>query len=641
MALAFLRRHQRYFHVLLGVVILGFIVFGPTTMFTDTGMAGTGAEEVGRVGELPITAQEFQSAYVRLRNRYERMSQNRLDPRMIRMLGLDRQVFDSLVEQRVVELESRRLGLEVSDRELAQAVATMPFFQENGRFVGAERVRQYVESQGMTLADFERGMRQDLLRRQLEALVTDGVTVSAREVEEEYRKRNEEIKAEYVLVDSGKFTSQVSVGDEDVRAHFDSDKESYRLPETRVVRYVHVDPTAVRAQVAVTDADITNHYRARKDQFREEEQVCARHVLVKVKGESETEGRSDEAARKLAQDLLAQIRSGADFAAIAKKSSDDTGSAMQGGDLGCFGRGTMVNEFENVAFSLKKDEISEPVKTQYGYHVIQAKETRPAREKPLDEVKESIRAELLTERSQAKAEQLSTSVAGALAAGRSLGDAATASGLQTQTSQPLARGEAHPLFNGEVLARVFELKPSETVREPFAVANGFVFVSFAEAKPSRVPELTEVQERVKADVIQKKTQELARARAAEVRAKAVAGALDKAASALGLTRKETTTPVKRGNPFGDVPTSAALEEAAFSIPAGELSEPIPVANGYVVIRVTDKKAVDPAAFDKERGTVASSLRTSKRTQFFDAYLAQARQRVTVERNAEALRRFTG
>jgi peptidyl-prolyl cis-trans isomerase D len=636
MALAFLRRHQRWFHVLLGIVILGFI-FVYIPMFQDAS-AGGASEEVGRVAETPITAMEYQTALMRLRGRYEQMYGRQLDPNMLRMLGLESQVFDSLVDQRVIEIEARRHGIVVSDRDLAEYVASMPSLQDNGRFIGGAKLKEVLERQGQTLSEFERALRNDLMRQRLEALITDGVTVTPAEVEQEYRRRNEEIKTEYVLVESASFTPQASVSDDEVRARFESATETYRIPETRVASYVFVDPQAMRAQAAVTDADIAAHYKAQKDEYTEKEQVCARHVLIKVKDAEAKEGRTDDEAKQVAMQLLTQLAGGADFAAIATKNSEDEGSAAKGGDLGCFARGTMVNEFENVAFNLENGAMSDLVKTQYGYHIIKTMSRTQEKLKPLDEVKESIRFQLSGTRSQTLTQQKADAIAAALARGGKLEDAARENGLQVQTSPPLRRGEAAPPLSPEVVKRVFDLKPGETARDAIALNGGFAFVTLTEIKEPRAPELAEVQEKVKADATQAKAMELARARAQDLKAKAGTAGLEKAAATLGLTRKTTTAAVKRGEPMGEIPSGAALDEAAFALAPGAISDPIPVATGFAVVRVTEKKAVDTQAFEKEKAALSSTLREDKRRRLFDAYVAQARLRVPVERRPEVLRR---
>jgi len=282
------------------------------------------------------------------------------------------------------------------------------------------------------------------------------------------------------------------------------------------------------------------------------------------------------------------------------------------------------------------------VKTTYGYHIIQVKEKREARQKSLDEVKEQIKTQLGSERAQAESERLRAAMTAALGEGRKkLEEAAQAHGLKVVTGDPVARGEEKLPFTEEAVGRLFEMKPGETFPEPLSAGGGYVFLSLLEAKGSRLPELTEVQEQVKSDVLQRKALEQARARAEELKAKAGAGGLAKAASAMGLTRKETTNPVYRDAPIGDLPAGSALEEAAFTLPVGQLSDPVPVKNGYVVLRVTEHKAVDPAEFEKQKGSVASNLRSRKRNELFQAFLTQARQRIPIERRPDALNRLAG
>jgi peptidyl-prolyl cis-trans isomerase D len=635
MALAFLRRHQRWFHVLLGFVILGFIVFY-IPMFRDAA-AGAASEEVGRVADLPITAQEYQAAYTLRRSQYERMYQRRLDPEMLKMMGIGNQVFDSLVEQRLVELESRRHGLVVSDKDLAQMVAGMPYFHDQGRFVGAERVRQALESQGQSIETFERALRHDALRKQLEALVTDGVSVTPAEVEAEYKKRNEEIKVEYVLVDTAKYAADATATDDEVKARFDAAKEAYRIPEKRAASYVWIDPQALRSQVAVTDAEIETHRKANEDKYTDPEQVCARHVLVKVKDEAAKEGRTDEQAKAAATEILAQLKGGADFATVAKKSSEDTGSAPSGGDLGCFGHGSMVQEFDTAAFGLKEGELSDLVKTQYGYHIIKVSEHRAARPQAPEVVKNTIRMELTTSRAQALAEQKSQTVAAALAKGTKLEDAARNNGLQPQTSAPVGRQEPVAPFDDEVVRQLFDLKAGETTKQAVPLRGGSIFLSLTEVKPAHLPEIAEVKDKVKADVLKDKALEQARTKAEELKAKAGAG-LDKAAAALGLTRKETPAFVKRGEAIGDIP-AGSVDEAAFALAPATISDPLRVPTGYAVLRVVEKKEIDPAKFDKEKESIAASLLAQRRTQLFDAYLTQMRRRFPVEKREDILSRF--
>jgi peptidyl-prolyl cis-trans isomerase D len=636
-----MRRHRRWLYAFLWIVILGFIVFYiPAFQGAD---AGSPAEPLGYVGGLPITVGEFQRAYFARRQMYERVYQGRLDAAALKSLGLEEQVFDSLVSERLLELEARRLGLRVGDDELAKSLTSSPELQENGRFIGADELKRRLQLQRLSIADFEKAQRTRLLIEKLESVVAGGVSVSAPEIEREFRRRHEQVRVEYVVADAARFRKEAAVTDEEAGARFESRKESYRFPERRVVAYVHVDPDALRARATVTDRDIEVYYQENKDEFREEEQLCASHILVKVKGEEGSqEGRPEPEARRLAEALLARVQGGADFAALAKKESEDTGSAPQGGDLGCFGRGRMVPEFDNAAFSLEPGQTSELVRTNFGYHIIRVASRREEQVTPLVQVKERIRQTLLAQAARRLAEEQAQSLAAALRKGGSLEQAARSVALTLQKSAPLTRGEtAPPLGSPALLARAFELKAGEVDRQPVATPRGAAFIEVLEVQPPRLPELKEVLDKIKGELAEEKALERARQLALDVKSRAAKAGLDKAASAAGLVRKETPALVGRGQALGELGTGAAVEEAAFALAANTLSEPVRVAAGYALLRVLEKKPFDAEAFEKQKASLEASLRETKRNQFFQSYMNAARQRFTVERRPDVFQRIVG
>jgi peptidyl-prolyl cis-trans isomerase D len=640
MALDFLRRHQRVLvlRILLGVVVLSFIILYIPAFLTP-GAEGA-AQDVGSVNGVPITGAEFRRAYLRLRSQYERLY--RVDAARLDAMGLHDQVFDTLVDERVIELDAKSRGLRVSDRALAQEVAGNASLQENGRFIGAERLRRLLEAQGLSLDEFERSLRLDLLRRQLESLLADGVSVSPAEVEREYKRRNEQIKAEYVLVDAAPLKASLSASDDEVKAHFEPHKEDYRIPETRAVDYVLTSSETLKTQVSVTEGEIETYYKSHQHEYREPEQVCARHVMIRVKGASGPQGHADEEAKKMAEQVLTQLKGGADFAATAKKFSEDPGMATKDGDLGCRPRGeSLGDEFDNVAFNLKPGTLSDVVKTQYGYHVILAYDYKAEKQKTVGEVREIVKTKMLDDKARALAEAKSTAMAKALAQGKSLAEAAEASGLKVEKFANLQQGEASPPFDGAAISRVFQLQAGETEKTPLKVPGGQVFVALGAINAPRLPELAQVVDRVKSDVITAKAMAIAKNRADEVRGKAASAGLEKAADGVGLTRKETPQLVSRGQPIGDLPAGVGLDEAAFALPVKTLSEPIRVTNGYAIVRVLEKKSVDPAAFEKDRASFESSLRENRRSQLFQAYLTQARQRYAIEKRPEAFRNLIG
>ena len=637
MALGFMRRHRAWLNWFLVLVIATFILlYIPVFLKTEAGSAG---EVVADVGGMSITKGDYDKAYQRQRQAYERMYQGRLDPAVLRSLGLEQQALNGLVDQRLVALEARRLGLRVDDETVAQRLATSPQFQRDGRFIGAAEIRRWLDMQRMSVEEFEETLRDQILGEQLEALVTDGVSVTPAEAEHEFRRRNEQVKLEYVLADASRFREGQSVSDDEVKARFDSAKEAYRLPERRILSYVLADATALTSRVAVTDRDIEAYYQGHRDEFKQEEEACASHILIKVKQGDAKEGHPDEEAKNIAQGLLAQVKAGKDFAELAKKSSEDQGSAVQGGSLGCFGRGRMVPDFENAAFSLGAGETSDLVKSPFGYHIIRVTERKEETFTPLAQVKERIRQTMLADRARTLAEEKMRGMSEELRRGKSLDEAAGNAALSVQKSAPLERGKpVPPLASPALLAKAFELRKGEVAKEPFALPTAYAFIALDEVQPSRIPELKDVQARVRADLVEEKALARAREIAAQVRARAEKDGLDKAAPALGLVRKETPALVGRGQPLAELGSSAALEEAAYSLPEKTLSEPVRAAGGYAIVRVLEKKPFDPAAFEKEKPSITTSLRGEKKQQLFQAFLEQARQRYPVERNLSALQR---
>ena len=640
MALALMRRHRRWLYIFLWLVIAAFIILYIPALTTEG--QGTPGEAVVTVGGLPVSVGEFQRTYRRQRQMYDQLYQGRLDENMLRQMGLEEQVLDSLVGDRLVELESRRLGVSVSNEALARAIATAPEFQDDGRFIGTEEIRRRLELQGLSEEDFEQGLRRQLLRQSLESLVGAPVSVSDAEVEREFRRRTEQVKLEYVLADAARFKAAIQPGEDEIKARFEAKKDTYRIPERRVVSYVLLDRATLQPQVAVTDRDIELYYQDRREEFRQEEEACASHILIKVRAGDAGEGHPEAEAQKIAQGLLDQVKAGGDFAALAKKSSEDQGSAQNGGDLGCFAPGRMVPEFDDAVFALQPGQVSELVKTSFGYHVIRLTSKREATVLPLAQVKERIRASVTESKVKDLGEQKAQALSDALSRGKSLADAAKAQGLTVQKSAPIARGETPPaLASPTLVARVFEMKPGETEKEGFALPQGAVFVSLAEIQPARAPALEDVREKVRADLVEEAAFEQARAAAAGVKAKAETLGLEKAAAAFSLVRKETPALTGRGQALGDLGTGAALEDAAFSLPEKTTSDPVRTGSGWAVLRVLERKPFDAAELARQKGPIAASLRQQKQSELFRAFVVASRERYEIQRDAKAYRRALG
>lgn len=639
MALGFMRRHRRWLHVFLWVVIASFgIFFIPGYQSLDQ----TGnAEPVAEVGGQRIPVGEFQRAYLERRRYVEQMSQGRLDNATLRSLHLEEQVLDELVTRQVLKLEAQRLGLTVDDETLARAIQTNPSLQENGQFIGVEELRRRARLGGRSLKEIEDRFREGLLQERLQGLVTDAVSVSEAEGERDYRRRNEQVKLEYVQINASAFRASTAVTEAEAQAHFKAAGDAYKLPERRVVSYVLVEPQALRARVTVTDGDTEVYYREHQEEFRQQEQICASHILIKTKASADAPtGHSDEEARALATAVLDKARQGADFAALAKQSSEDESTAPNGGSLSCFGRGRMVPEFDNAAFDLAVGSPSEPVKTPYGYHIIKLSAKQAATIPTISQVRERIREQLAQEQVRSRQQEIVDAISSALASGAKLASAAQKHGLTPQKSTAIARGETpEPLTAPVLTARAFTLKVGQADPTGATVRGGHAFIELAEIQAPRLPDFKEVQARVTEDLLNMRTYAAALDKLKVLRQQVPTDGLERAATAAGYVRKETPGLVGRGQPLGDLGSSATLDDAAFNLPDAALSEPVRTPSGWALLRVLDRKAFDRAAFEKDKESTLAQLRDERRSRLFQAYLQQARQRYKIERRPDVLRRL--
>jgi peptidyl-prolyl cis-trans isomerase D len=637
MALGFMRRHRKWLFGFLWLVIAAFIILYIPAFDMDSEM-GLGAT-VAEVADRKITVGEFQRSYLRQRQTYQTMYQGRLTDELLRRLGLEEQALQGLIDERVLALEAERLGIKVDDETVKRRLATSPEFQQDGRFLGADEIRRRLERQGVSVREFEESLRATILRERLIALVTDGVRASEAEAERDFRRRNERIEAEYVLVPAD--TAGLSATDDEARAWFEARKETYKLPERRVLSYVLADAASFRPRVTVTEADRRAYYETHRDEFTQPGELCASHVLVKVKAPGAAEGHPDEEARRIAQAARDELLAGADFAAVAKRVSEDLGSASQGGDLGCFPQGRMVPEFDQAAFALAAGEMSEVVRTSFGYHVIKATARKDDVDPPLAELTQKLTGAVTAEKAEAMAQEKAKAMGAALAGGMRLEDAAREQGLAVQKTEPVGRADVRPpLSSPVVVARAFELGKGETAQETFRVPGGFAFVAVDDVQAPRVPDLKEVLETVRADVVRDKAFQKASAAAAALRAAAEPAGLERAAAAAGLARKETEAAVSRGQALGELGATAGLE-AAFDLPVNTLSPPLRTPAGFALVRVTEKTPYDPAAFAKEKDALIANLTEQRRGQLFQAYMQEARKRFPVSRRPDVLERVTG
>jgi len=549
-------------------------------------------------------------------------------------------LLDTMIVQRAVIVQARKMGIDVSDKELGESLQSFPWLMQDGAFIGISRYQDAVLQQtGMSVVDFESELRSRLLEDKIRSVVTDGAQVSNQEVRQEFQRRNTKAKVQYVLIDPSQYIKAVEVTPQALDAYFKKDPQKYKVPEERKVLYVVISPDDVRGRVKVTDEEARQYYTQHLSDYRIPDRVKAAHILFKTTGKNPTEIAE---IQKKAEDILKQIKGGADFGELAKKNSDD-GSASKGGESGWLVRKQTVKEFEDTVFAMKPGEVSGLVKTVYGIHIIKLEDKQTAHLQTFDEVKGAIIADLEKERIADAQEKLANDLVSALKS--KPGDfegLARQAGLQPQTSPLFHFGQAvADLGSGDSFENLaFQLHKAE-VGTPITVPKGQAVIEMADIVPEHVPTLDEVRARVEEDYRAQQSRVLAADKAKQFAAQVKTGDFAKVAKADGLTVKESNDFTQQDNIEGVGPGSQL--PTAFTLNPGQTSEVVPVSGRSLVFKLVAHTAPDEADFAKQRDQITDELLDRKRNLSFELYeqnlKAQLIRTGDLKLNTAALQQF--
>jgi peptidyl-prolyl cis-trans isomerase D len=554
----------------------------------------------------------------------ERMLQQKKYPEMV-LPYLMPQAAQALIQREVLLQEANRLGLQVGDGDLRRALQTGPFAQmlfPNGQFIGEDGYANFVQNYFRTsIQDFESQIKKELEINRLEAMVTGGVTVSDHDVRDSYRQQATKIKFDYAVINSEDLRKQINPTDAELQAFFKQSAGRYKdaIPETRKLSYIALNQTAVPGGApAVSDQQVQQYYQGHQKDYQVPEEVKVRHILIKV--DAGADPKVDAAAKQKAEDLLKQIKGGADFAALAKANSDDPGSKEQGGELGMIQRGVTVPAFEKAAFGLEPGQISDVIKTQFGYHIIKVEEKQTAHLKSLDEVKAQILA-TLTRQAEADqqanfAQQLATE-----AAKSGLAKTAEAHHLQVVTTDYVPKEAVLPgLPDGaKLLALAFSAKPG-SAPQVSSTGEGFAVFQVADLKAAHAPTFEEYKTHLVDDFREQQLPQLLARKTNELADKAHAeNNLAQAAKEVGATIKSSDLVGHTGQvpDIGDLSTSAP---DLFDLKAGQISKAINTGHSGIVAKIDEKQEPTPDEAAKNFDTSRESLLNERREQMFAVFV---------------------
>jgi peptidyl-prolyl cis-trans isomerase D len=484
-----IRSNKKVAQIILALIILPFAFWGVESYIRDSGRG----VDVATVGGGAISQQEFQQALREQQERLRPMLGN-ANPALLDSPELRRAVLDTLVNQRLLTINAREAKLSVSDAQLAEFIAGVPQLQVNGRF-SKERYEAVVASQGMSKEMFEARLRQDLAMQQAMAAIADAPVPGRVAAERWLAAQLEEREISEVLLRPEQYQAQVKLAPDAIKGYYDANKKQFETPEQVKVEFVVLNQDKLAEQVTVNDEDVKKAYQAQADRLKQPETRRASHILITA-----AKGAPEGEAKAKAEALLAQLKkSPGDFEKLAKENSQDPGSAAKGGDLDWFGRGMMVKPFEDAVFALKENQVSELVRSDFGFHIIKLTGIRAERARPYEEVKGEIAAELKRQAAAKKYAEIAESFTNTVyEQPDSLKPAIEKYQLTPRQSDWIVKGGAAvpPFTNAKLMAAIFSddaLKNKRNTEAVEVAANTLVSARVIEHKPAQQPALEAVQ----------------------------------------------------------------------------------------------------------------------------------------------------
>lgn len=587
------------------------------------------------VNGVEIPAEDFQRGYDNAVENMRAQFGGNIPPGFLDSLGLDRQVLNQLVQAEILRQGGREMGIMVSRRAVQDEIKTMTVFQSAGQF-DLNRYKAVLDQNRMTPTSFEASLQEDMLARQVSAAVQGFAVVADGQVTARHHYTNEQIRLAYAVVKSEDLQGTVEVLEPDLAAWFEKHKNDY-LPESKIqLQYLFFNADDDLAQVQVSDEALKARYEAEKSRYFQPEQRRARHILLRVAEQDDDKARADK--KQKAEEILAQAREGKDFTELAKKHSEDS-SAQNGGDLGFFSKGAMVEAFDNAVFQLKQGEISGLVETVFGYHVIKLEEVRPATTRSFDQVRGELADQVRRQDGKAltfkRASQAYEDIikAGSLAKYRETHqEAVRETGYFTRT-EPGAAPVSDPRF----LQAAFALKKGE-LSSIVETGQGSAILFVTDVQSPVPPELSAVRDKVVAAYRKEKSIDLAKAKAETLLKDAREKKSLVEAAPKEIAVQESGLLGRSAPPSeGQVPPQVVQQAFTLSLKDALPAQPVVIGDAYYIFQLLERRQGDKALDDAGRQQLQAQLLTVTKNELLADWLGWMQGRAEVWINEDLMK----
>ena len=610
------------------IVILG---AGMVLLFVDppTGAGGLLVNEIARVGDQSIGVLEFRRQYSQLVEIYRQQLGDNF-AQFAPQMNLPGQAVNSLITEHSLALHARTLGLEATTPEISERVLSVPVFtDEQGNFIGKERYQEVLRANGLTMTDWENNIRREILRDKLQMLLTAGLGATPDDLRREFAKQEQQARIRYVVFDPA--TLSLEPGEEELQEFFSENPDTYKGAEQRRIKYFEVllEPD----EIELSEAQISE----RMESLDDLERIRASQILFKTRPNQD-----DPEQLALANRVLRQLKRGASFEQLARRHSDDD-SATRGGDMGFFPRGVQDKDFDKAAFDLKQGEISEIIKTAFGYHIIKVTSKPGTMEELRRTLAENqLREEASKDAALVRAQKIMTR----LKEQASWKDVAGEEKLDIKTTEFFPRSETvkSPRIRSDFNVEAFNLSQDDFFAKPYLTPSGYLVPQVAKIRASQIPEFEEVQSQVEEDYIEQKREKLNSDSAEDFFEAARRSSLEEVATEQDL-QVTTTRFFKSGETVDDVLKFSPLMHRRIEwMQAGDISSPIRITDKLIVFEVGEKSELDDATFELRKPQIEETLASAVRGNFFNGYIRnvvnQLREDEEIVINQELLETFS-
>lgn len=545
------------------------------------------------------------------------------------------QAAQQLINEKVILAEAERLGLRATDEDVRDELQHGHYaevFFPDGNFIGQVAYEERLQQADLTIPMFEQSVKDQILFDKLHALVAGSAAVTEAEIRQQFEKQNTKIKFDYAVLRKDDVLKEIHPTDAELKAFYERNQANYSnsIPEKRKIRYVLVDTAKIQGETQVSRQDLQAYYDQHRDEYRVPDQVNVRHILIKTPlpgPDGKADPKGVDAARKKADDVLKQLKSGANFADLAKKYSEDASSAKNGGSLGWIQRGRFPADVDKAAFSLPKGGTSDVIDTGSGFDIVRVEDKQDAHAKTLDEVKSEIEPVIKSQKAAQAAEgQANALLAQARSGG--LDKAAAAKGSQVVTTDFISRTDSLPGIGNappfmDAVFNEAEKSPPDEVQLP----QGFAVFELLATKPPATPSFEDIRSRVETEFKNERASTLLSQKTQELADRAKAGHdLKKAAKELGATMKTSDFVLPDGQ-VPDVGSMSGPASVAFTLKPSEISGPIDTSNTGVVLSLLEKQEPTDQDFAAKKDQIRDSLMQSKQSELFGLFVSSLREQM--------------